>query len=183
MGCMTQTSHSGASLSTSLDLFNSQMDMYLSQHKTHLARIESLISRAQGVSALIQNILDIRTGESNSRINSAVHDITEQGIQENKLIKRLTHQSTQDTRVMKVIALISAIFLPATFVATLFGSNFFGFKSEDGRNFLAVAENVWIYIVTAVAMSSLAVAAWFLWLRRNRAVSTTSAGLDIEVLI
>ncbi|OCK75784.1 hypothetical protein K432DRAFT_307764 [Lepidopterella palustris CBS 459.81] len=65
----------------------------------------------------IQNILDIRTAESSSRINSAVHDITEQGIQENKLIKMLTHQAAKDTRATKLITLLSAIFLPAIFVA------------------------------------------------------------------
>ncbi|KAF2805602.1 uncharacterized protein BDZ99DRAFT_423932 [Mytilinidion resinicola] len=103
--------------SSALESFNSQMNMFIWQHRTHLGRIESLIARAQGVSSLIQSILDIRTADSSTRINSAVHDITEQGMEENKLIKRLTHQSTQDTRAMKVIAFISAIFLPSTFVA------------------------------------------------------------------
>lgn len=118
--CMQQMKDRTCAVSSSVssfDSFNSQMDLFVSQHRTHLARIESLVSRAQGVSGLIQNILDIRTAESSSRINTAVHDITQQGIQENKLIKQLTHQSTQDTRAMKLIALISAIFLPATFVA------------------------------------------------------------------
>jgi hypothetical protein len=43
--------------------------------------------------------------------------LTEQGIKENALMKRLTEQSTNDTRSMMTIALISAIFLPATFLA------------------------------------------------------------------
>lgn len=46
-----------------------------------------------------------------------MHDISKQGAEENKLIRQLTLKSTQDTRSMRVIALISAIFLPATFVA------------------------------------------------------------------
>jgi hypothetical protein len=43
--------------------------------------------------------------------------LTEQGVDENKLMKRLTEQTTKDTRSMMAIALISAIFLPATFLA------------------------------------------------------------------
>jgi hypothetical protein len=59
---------------------------------------------------------------------------------------------------------------------TLFGSNFFGFKSDRSRNILVVAENIWIYLVTAVGLSSLTLAAWFWWLRRSR----SSAESDIE---
>ncbi|OCK80712.1 hypothetical protein K432DRAFT_452070, partial [Lepidopterella palustris CBS 459.81] len=101
---MLETTRAASAIATSVENFNFQIDMFISQHRTHLARIESLVSRAQGVSSLIQNILDIRTASSSSRINNA-------------LIKQLTHQATQDTRAMKVIALISSIFLPATFVA------------------------------------------------------------------
>jgi hypothetical protein len=43
--------------------------------------------------------------------------LTEQGIKENKLMKTLTEQSVGDTRSMMTVALISAIFLPATFLA------------------------------------------------------------------
>jgi hypothetical protein len=50
-------------------------------------------------------------------MNSEMQKLTEQGINENKLMKTLTHQSAQDTRSMMVVALISAIFLPATFLA------------------------------------------------------------------
>jgi hypothetical protein len=44
-------------------------------------------------------------------------ELAEQGIQENRLIKSLTFQTTEDTKSMRVIALVSAIFLPATFLA------------------------------------------------------------------
>lgn len=50
-------------------------------------------------------------------MNSEMQKLTEQGIKENKLMKTLTHQSAQDTRSMMVVALISAVFLPATFLA------------------------------------------------------------------
>lgn len=43
--------------------------------------------------------------------------LTEQGVKENQLMKRLAEQSTWDTGSMMIIALMSAIFLPATFLA------------------------------------------------------------------
>jgi hypothetical protein len=124
-----------SSLATSFDMFDSQVDLFLFQQRTHSARITCLISRAHGVSSLVnvavhpicapsgnrphqvQNIHEVRQADNSNRLNHAVRDITEQSIQENKLIKQLTHQSTLDTRSTMVIALISAIFLPATFAA------------------------------------------------------------------
>jgi hypothetical protein len=50
-------------------------------------------------------------------MNSEMQKLTAQGVNENKLMKKLTRQSTQDTRSMMTIALLSAIFLPATFLA------------------------------------------------------------------
>ena len=50
-------------------------------------------------------------------MNFEMQKLTEQGIEENKLVKRLTQQATRDTKSMKIIALVSAIFLPATFMA------------------------------------------------------------------
>ncbi|OCL05556.1 hypothetical protein AOQ84DRAFT_298704, partial [Glonium stellatum] len=96
-------------------------------------------------------------------------------------IKRLTHQSTLDTRSTMVIALISAIFLPATFAATLFGSNFFGFVLRGDRYMLLVAENVWIYVVAAVGLSSLTVFSWFWWWKNTRFANKGLRGFDNEV--
>jgi hypothetical protein len=65
----------------------------------------------------VQSIQDIRAAEASKQINYEMQKLTEQGIKENKLMKRLTEQSAGDTRSMMTIALISAIFLPATFLA------------------------------------------------------------------
>lgn len=43
--------------------------------------------------------------------------LTEQGIEENRLVKRLTEKASRDTKSMMIIASIFAVFLPATFLA------------------------------------------------------------------
>ena len=50
-------------------------------------------------------------------MNFEMQNLAEQGIEENRLVKRLTERATRDTKAMKIIALVSAIFLPATFMA------------------------------------------------------------------
>ena len=65
----------------------------------------------------IQQILDFKAAEQGRKINARMEELAEQGVQENRLIKSLTLKTTEDTKSMKVITLISAIFLPATFLA------------------------------------------------------------------
>ncbi|KAI9931544.1 hypothetical protein MW887_010121 [Aspergillus wentii] len=157
--------YSPPNLSVAFDNVESSIEMSILQHRTYNSRLQSLVDRAQGISGLIQSILEIRTSESSKKINNRMHELAEKGVQENKLIKRLTFQTTQDTRSMSVISFISAIFLPATFLATLFGMNFFDFRGDG----LTIATNFWIYIVMAGALSGMTVLLWFYWQRSVKA--------------
>lgn len=144
--------------------------------------------------------LSIDTNLKNREINENVRDITKQGVEENSYMKHLVYQSTRDTRSMTIIALITAIFLPATLVAvslhlqpvlvswlnypvqTLFGSNFFGFEDNDGSANLRVASNFWIYVVTTVTLLCITFSVWWWCLRvsRSRDVDEESSGDQIR---
>lgn len=65
----------------------------------------------------IQNMLEIRSNEGSKMLNSRMTHLAEISVDENKLITELTFQATTDTRVMSAISFISAVFLPATFLA------------------------------------------------------------------
>ncbi|RYO26177.1 hypothetical protein AA0111_g8172 [Alternaria arborescens] len=156
---------SSPTLQTSFNEMQGILDKYVYEQETNLARIETLIARSAGIGQLVQGIQDFRLNEASKHINHEMQRLTEQGIKENALMKRLTEQSTNDTRSMMIIALISAIFLPATFLATLFGSNFFAYSER--QNALTVASNFWVYVIITFAFSGSTVILWFVW-RRQR---------------
>ena len=126
---------SSPALSISFDGMQARLDQYMYGQETSLARIETLVARSAGIGQLVsipphpdydfaefivaqvQGIQDSRSNEASKRINLEMQKLTEQSIKENGLMKRLTEQSTTDTRSMMTIALISAVFLPATFLA------------------------------------------------------------------
>ncbi|KAL4883538.1 hypothetical protein BJY04DRAFT_216362 [Aspergillus karnatakaensis] len=128
---------------------DSAMRSFILQHRVHKSRIQSLIDRAGGTGMLVQGILDIRATESNAKINTRMGDLAE--------------RTARETRSMSLISLISAIFLPAMFLATIFGTNFFDY--ENGR--MRVASNFWVYIVLVVAMSGITVLLWLLYQRKK----------------
>ncbi|KAH8708494.1 hypothetical protein GQ44DRAFT_463058 [Phaeosphaeriaceae sp. PMI808] len=108
---------SSPALHTHFDWLQAKLDKFLLGLHVSLERIDTLIVRAVGIGQLVQSIQDIRSAEASKQINDEMQKLTEQGVKENKLMKRLTEQSTRDTRSMMTVALISAIFLPATFFA------------------------------------------------------------------
>jgi hypothetical protein len=73
----------------------------------------------------VLNILEIRATEASKQMNVEMQKLTEQGVNENRLMKKLTEQATRDTKSMMIISLISAIFLPATFLAVGSGSTLY----------------------------------------------------------
>ncbi len=111
-----------------------KLNKFLYDQQTSLDRIQTLITRSNGIGQLVSlnaryseslltrleqvlSILEIQATETSKQMNFEMQKLTEQGVTDNKLLHTLTEKSTQDTKTMMIIALISAIFLPATLLA------------------------------------------------------------------
>ena len=69
---------------------------------------------------------------------------------------------------MNTIAILTLFYLPATFVCSFFGANFFTLEvSNDGRKSLFVSELCWIYFVSTLILTGFTVAVWLKWLRKK----------------
>lgn len=94
----------------------------------------------------------------------------------NELVK-LTNKSLDDNATVRIITLMTLIYLPASFVAvsttmalfisptiltfkqTLFGMNFFNYNSGE----LVISPRVWIFFLVAVPLTIFTVGSWY-WL-------------------
>lgn len=85
---------------------------------------------------------------------------------DNNMQSRLAREALRDSRAMKTLSVITIVFLPGAFVATLFSTNMFSF--QDNR------QEVWIYFVISVPLTAVLLVAWILWLRN------TPYGIDAE---
>ncbi|KAI8623223.1 hypothetical protein F5Y19DRAFT_481969 [Xylariaceae sp. FL1651] len=81
----------------------------------------------------------------------------------------VAQRTRRDSELMKSIALLTMIFLPATFVATLFSMGIFDWKGMNGE-ILTVSPYIWLYIVVTVAITSLTLGTWYLWVMRRRGI-------------
>ncbi|EXJ54148.1 hypothetical protein A1O7_09485 [Cladophialophora yegresii CBS 114405] len=90
---------------------------------------------------------------------------------------RLARASRSDSNTMKAITVLTMVFLPATFVCSLFSMGFFDFAGATDaglegthRRTMRVAGTFWIYFAVAVPLTILVLgicAAWLQWSARQ----------------
>jgi len=103
--------------------------------------------------------------------------------------RRLAHAAKRDSNSMKTLSLLGAIFLPATYLASLFSMTFFDFndnnnysrnngpvsteggqttEQQDGNDKnRVVSPDLWIYFVITVPITIIIVLVWRFWDRRR----------------
>jgi len=66
-------------------------------------------------------------------------------------LKDLTENTVDDSAIVRIITIISAIYLPGSFVGTIFGMNFFSFD-QDARE-IAIAKDFWMFIAIWIGLT------------------------------
>jgi len=84
--------------------------------------------------------------------------VSQEHSQVNKIIAR---EAKKDSASMKTIAALTMLFLPGTYIATMFGMSFFTF-SDAG---LTVSGHWWIYVAVTVPTTITLSVIWWAWNR------------------
>lgn len=69
--------------------------------------------------------------------------------------------SGRDSTSMKILAFITTIFLPGTYVATLFAMDMFDWNNNAGGG--AISDRFWIYWAVSVPLTLVTIAGWAIW--------------------
>ena len=101
------------------------------------------------------------TGRTNSTqadsiINTMIAKQSQRTADESKNVAVGTRR---DSTSMKTIASLTMVYLPSTFVATIFSTGFFEFGS-DGTSALSVNVDIWKFIVVAAIFTALTISVW-----------------------
>ncbi|AEO53672.1 hypothetical protein MYCTH_2295331 [Thermothelomyces thermophilus ATCC 42464] len=81
---------------------------------------------------------------------------------ENEINLAFNNIARQDNSVMKSIALLTMVFLPATFISAIFSTTFFSFGEENKT--WEVSDKLWIYWATTIPATIVTVVLWQVWL-------------------
>ncbi|KAK6193979.1 hypothetical protein LQW54_011908 [Pestalotiopsis sp. IQ-011] len=87
---------------------------------------------------------------------------------------RVAHATGLDSTAMKVLAIVTVVFLPPSFIATLFSMSMFNWQSSestsDNGSSEIVASNFWIYWATTVPLTLVILVAYRLWWRKQKVI-------------
>ncbi|KAH7345787.1 hypothetical protein BKA66DRAFT_23185 [Pyrenochaeta sp. MPI-SDFR-AT-0127] len=75
--------------------------------------------------------------------------------------------TNQDSKVMRSISLVTMVFLPGTFFATVFSMTFFDWFNEEGKT--RVSSYLWIYVIVTVFFTAITIGLWYFFVMSRRA--------------
>ncbi|PLB46429.1 hypothetical protein P170DRAFT_438224 [Aspergillus steynii IBT 23096] len=119
----------------------------------YLNSISVLEKKVQGISDLLAVSLNLNYQAVTVEIN-------------NKMLK-LTNAAIHDNATVKVVTLVTLIYLPASFVSTLLGMNLFDFDGGNDGGEFTISRQFWIFVIVAVPLTLLTLASWYLITQRR----------------
>lgn len=89
--------------------------------------------------------------------------------------KKLADANTRDSATMKGISLLGAIFLPGTFLASVFSTTFFNFETVERDS---VSRKIWIYFAFTIPLTVIVMLRWLWWDHVRRLVQRCLVPLE-----
>ena len=130
-------------------------------------------------------ILTYRNEEATRITTNAIHDngrllaeLATLSHQSTDAVSRLTIKTHRDSRAMKVLTVVAALYLPATLMATIFSSNLVQLISTQSSNsgldreHFAVAPDFWMFPTFTIVLMILTLSPVWLWIRRPHSVKS-----------
>ena len=81
--------------------------------------------------------------------------------------RALASTAREDSTAMKILAVVTVIFLPGTFIATIFEIPVFNWEAET--NTTIVSHRFWMYWAVTIPLTLLTILPWVMWTRRSNA--------------
>jgi Mg2+ and Co2+ transporter CorA len=128
-----------------------------------LLRLQALQSRLQGVSNIVSSFLELSSGfalqqltRESRRENEAMRELSER-------MHHLTEKATRDAAAVKVLTIMTMIYLPATVVSNFFSTSFV--RTNDGNDHIVLLGDWWIFVAVSVPLTAITLYIWLVWMR------------------
>lgn len=132
-------------------------------HRSMLARYEFYAVKLKGIENYTWTSLKRLTVQREALYNIYAQKEARLNLDMAAQQRRLAHSSKRDSNSMKSLSLLGAVFLPATYLASVFSMTFFDF--QDGN--ASVSPMLWVYFVITGPMTLVIVLFWRWWDRRR----------------
>ncbi|MCJ1394648.1 hypothetical protein MMC18_007528 [Xylographa bjoerkii] len=111
-------------------------------------KMKAMHKKVEGATSLLSNLLDLATGHS-------LKTLAEEARKENITMRTLTEKTTHDAAAVKVLTIITLIYLPATVVSSFFSTQFVSQEQKNGSSSLILASNAWLFAAIALPLTAI----------------------------
>ncbi|QDS74805.1 hypothetical protein FKW77_002238 [Venturia effusa] len=119
------------------------------QTSLYLIKVDVLRKQVKGAATLLSDILTY-----DNAFNLKV--LAQEARKDNMAMIGLSEQAVEDSRAIRIITIITVVFLPATVVSSFFSTQFVRVELDDVR----LSKAAWIYFVATAILMLLTIAAW-----------------------
>ncbi|CAI7590542.1 unnamed protein product [Penicillium bialowiezense] len=170
-----------------------KLGTFLAYHKD---RLEGLVVGVEILKEKIKDILNMPLGPVadhmettlglNYRMTSQILDLNNRMVElnnrmlySNEQLLRLGTRNFDDNATVKVVTILTLVYLPASLVSSVFGMNLF--KFDDGTTEeLRISKQFWIFIVATIILAIITISIWYVWTHKERITRRKSHGTRPE---
>lgn len=136
-----------------------EFEEYEREVKVHIERAKTLKEQSLSTSQLLSDVLSYEEAV-------ALKTLARETQIESLSMRHLTEKSTKDAAAVKILTVITLIYLPTTIVANFFSTQFVHTSNETGA--MSVAPNAWLLAAIAVPLTVLTIGLWYGWVYFTR---------------
>ena len=131
-------------------------------------QLRALDERVKSGVQLQSSLLDLENGRT-------LRKLAIEAKEENAVMKGLTQKATSDASAVKVITIITLVYLPTSVVTNFFSTTFVNSQSNAGGTNVTVANNWWVLLAVAVPLTLLTCVVWVLLQNRRKCANAMEA--------
>lgn len=154
-------------------------------HRSMSGRLEFYSAKLKGTENYAHTTLERLTIQRAALYNIIAQKESKLNLEMAGQQRRLAHASKRDSNSMKTLSLLGAIFLPATYLASVFSMTFFNFQNgsgNDNNGGPVVAPQLWIYFVITIPLTLIIVLIWRIWdKRREKKYEAEDEDLEVGI--
>lgn len=132
----------------------------------HQTSAQALELRIQGILRLVTDTLNLKNQSAAAKSQKTAADNQAVATEISKGVYALTLDSVDDSAIARIVTLATLIYLPASFVASLFGMNFFDFNNNTQR--MSISKDAWIYLLVTIPLTAVTGLIWWHAARNHR---------------
>ncbi|CAG8908811.1 unnamed protein product [Penicillium egyptiacum] len=145
----------------------------------HKARLEGFVVGVEVLKEKVKDILNMTTLGLDFRMTNQMLDLNNRMVElnnrmlgANQQLLELGTKSFDDNATVKVVTILTLIYLPASLVSSIFGMNLFKFDDGATEEF-RISKQFWIYVVATIILAVITVSV-YLWTHKEQVRSRHS---------